>query len=50
MQSADSFDLVVQDNVDKYEHLPALWQAMEPEQKRAAVKIVNIHNDALSVD
>ena len=28
----------------------ALWQAMEPEQKRAAVEIVNKHNGAWSVD
>ena len=29
---------------------PELWQAMEPEQKRAAVEIVNKHNGAWSVD
>ena len=50
MQPADSFDLVVQDNVDKYKLLPALWQAIPPEEKKTAVEIVQRNNGAWSVD
>ena len=50
MQAVDSFDLVVQDNVDSYKLLPALWQAMEEEEKRTAVEIVNKDNGTWSVD
>ena len=50
MQATDSFDLAVQDNVDKYKVLPVLQQVMEPEEKRTAVGIVNRHNCTWSVD
>ncbi|KAL7528028.1 LOW QUALITY PROTEIN: hypothetical protein ACHAXR_004391, partial [Thalassiosira sp. AJA248-18] len=44
MQASDSFKLVTQDNVDEYTLLPAIWQAMVPEEKKKAVEIYRKHN------
>ena len=43
MMSADSYELTRKENVDPYHLLPALWQAMTPENKRMAVRIVESH-------
>ena len=53
MQAADSFNLVVQDNVnlDVYTLLPAFWQVMLPAEKTLAVKIVKKYGkNAWNVD
>lgn len=53
MMAADSFDLAIQNDndIDEYKLLPALWQAMSPEQKRAAVSIVEkFGNNAWNID
>ena len=43
MQESDSFYLVIKDNVDKYHLLPALWQAMKPDEKRTSLAIEEKH-------
>lgn len=43
MQASDLFKLVTQDNVDEYTLLPAMWQAMLPEEKKKAVAIYTKH-------
>ena len=44
MQASDSFDLVTQSNVDDYRLLPALWQAMVPQEKFKAVSVFHSHD------
>ena len=50
MNAADSFDLVLKDNIDPYLLLPALWQAMTPEDKRKAMSIYVNHGKSWSVE
>ena len=53
MMAADSFDLITQNDndINEYKLLPAIWQAMSPEQKRAAVSIVEkFGNNAWNIE
>ena len=45
MQASDSFDLVTREDVDVYTLLPAMWRAMVPSDKQAAVDIVKRYGE-----
>lgn len=50
MMAVDSFDLVVQNNVDPYHILPLLWQSMSPDNKRTAMAIFDNHGTMWNVE
>ena len=50
MHASDSFNLVVQDNVDEYQLLPLMWQSMSSEEKRTAVSVFEKHGKSWTVD
>ena len=49
MTAADSFNLVVQDKIDPYQLLPAIWQSMSSNHKHRAMSIYEEHNKEWNV-
>ena len=50
MTAADSFNLVVQDNIDPYKLLPVIWQSMSSDHKHRAMAIYEEHNKEWDVN
>ena len=50
MTAADSFKLVVGNQIDRYTLLPVIWQAISPDHKRRAMAIYEEHNKEWDVD
>ena len=49
MTAADSFNLVLQDKIDPYQLLPAVWQSMSSAHKHKAMSIYEHHNKEWNV-
>ena len=50
LTASDSFDIFKEEHVGPYHLLPAVWQAMTPDEKKTAVSIVEKHSGAWNVE